>query len=484
MLRHAGAAFLMKTHQPKAVRLVAGLPRKWPRTDCNGNLDQVLATAPPFDGRGLLLADVMGFGKTVECLLGALLRTAVAKARGDAGADLPTFIVAPNDAVLVQWREHLLEGIVDGPKHVHIYGRGAFAKRIKEYAKHVVPHGPASWVLLTKYTLQTEFASAYDAHLDGSGRTSPLFPHAMSLVPSLHTQWRSNSGQLRRGEKNRSVRKGETEADAVRRLVASYFFGPAGSTAASASPPGSALVSSSAPGSALVSGASASSMDVDEKKPDVKPAGAASALRRAPAALTVIIDEAYQLRNPASKWALAAALLGHSALRCVCATGTPYNNGPQDMSSLVSFWDARQDAAKKTWWLEALRSPEEASPAKRAAVQAEVVAWRQRSFLRRDKSVLTEQLPPRNVESEDTPLSYAKHELYCYVPLQAAFLELLAKFARLADSDKRDRINLFKLLLSVMTLMLQLLKYHQLLYLCCSLDQHLLQLRYDFLNHL
>lgn len=267
VLRHAGAAFLMKTHQPKAVRLVAGLPRKWPRTDCNGNLDQVLATAPPFDGRGLLLADVMGLGKMVECLLGALLRTAVAKARGDAGADLPTFIVAPNDAVLVQWREHLLEGIVDGPKHVHIYGRGAFAKRIKEYAKHVVPHGPASWVLLTKYTLQTEFASAYDAHLDGSGRTSPLFPHAMSLVPSLHTQWRSNSGQLRRGEKNRSVRKGETEADAVRRLVASYFFGPAGSTAASASPPGSALVSSSAPGSALVSGASASSMDVDEKSP-------------------------------------------------------------------------------------------------------------------------------------------------------------------------------------------------------------------------
>ena len=30
--------------------------------DCNGNLDQVLATAPPFDGRGLLLADVMGLG--------------------------------------------------------------------------------------------------------------------------------------------------------------------------------------------------------------------------------------------------------------------------------------------------------------------------------------------------------------------------------------------------------------------------------------
>ena len=435
VLLHAGASFLMKTHQPEAVRLVAGLPRKWPRHDCNGNLDQVLATAPPFDGRGLLLADVMGLGKTVECLLGALLRKAVARARGDAGADLPTVIVAPNDAVLTQWREHLLQGIVDGPKDVHVYGRGAFAKRIKEHAKHVVPQGPASYVLMTKYTLQTEFASAYDAQLDGSGRKSPLFPAAMSLLPDLHAQWRSASGRLRRGEKNSRVRKGETEADAVRRLVGSFFFGPAGA---------------SAPGSALVP--SASAMDVDAK-PDVKPAGAASALRRAPAALTVVIDEAHQLRNPASKWGLAAALLGHSALRCVCATGTPYNNGTQDMATLVSFWDARQDAAAKTWWLEALKNPEETSAAKRAAVQAACMAWRQRSFLRRDKSVLTQQLPPRNVESEDTPLSFAAKELHCYVPLQAAFLELLAKFARVPDGEKRERVQLFKLLLSVMTLM-------------------------------
>ena len=114
------------------------------------------------------------------------------------------------DAVLTQWREHLLQGIVDGPKDVHVYGRGAFAKRIKEHAKHVVPQGPASYVLMTKYTLQTEFASAYDAQLDGSGRKSPLFPAAMSLLPDLHAQWRSASGRLRRGEKNSRVRKGET----------------------------------------------------------------------------------------------------------------------------------------------------------------------------------------------------------------------------------------------------------------------------------
>ncbi|KAH8079175.1 helicase [Aureococcus anophagefferens] len=114
-----------------------------------------------------------------------------------------------------------------------------------------------------------------------------------------------------------------------------------------------------------------------------QPAAKAEAPRRvACSSTTVIIDEAHFLRNATSKWGIGAALLGHSSKFCVSATGTPYNNGPQDMAALVSFFDARQDAATKAWWVDACATHE--SPAT-AAVQKAVATWRPRGLLRRDK---------------------------------------------------------------------------------------------------
>ncbi|KAH8079594.1 ATP binding protein [Aureococcus anophagefferens] len=387
------ASASLKTHQPEAARLCAGLPRGWPRDDLGGDLEGVLRAAPPFVGRGVLLADVMGLGKTVECLAGAVLRDAVSRATGD--DDLPTFVVAPNDAVLTQWREHLLRGVVAAASKVHVY-KGAFKSRVARY-ESAVARG-ATWVLLTRYTLQTEVQGAYDAALDGASLAA--------------------AGKAKRGEKNTLLHKGETEADCVRRLVAGFFFGGGRS---------SAVVKAEA----------------------AKAEGAAR--RVACSSTTVIIDEAHFLRNATSKWGIGAALLGHSSKFCVSATGTPYNNGPQDMAALVSFFDARQDAATKAWWVDACATHE--SPAKTAAVQKAVATWRPRGLLRRDKSVLSEQLPPRVVRS--LPVTPSLAELYCYVPLQAAFFDVLSKFARLAEQglEKREKIKLFKLLLSIMTLM-------------------------------
>ena len=414
VLWHCGFGFNLKTHQPEAARLCAGLPRGWPRDDLGGDLGGVLRAAPPFVGRGVLLADVMGLGKTVECLAGAVLRDAVSRAKGD--DDLPTFVVAPNDAVLAQWREHLLRGVVAAASKVHVY-KGAFKSRVARY-ESAVARG-ATWVLLTRYTLQTEVQGAYDAALDGASLASPLFPRAAKLLPDLFAQYRSAAGKAKRGEKNTLLRKGETEHDCVRRLVAAFFFGGGGASSALVEPEG------------------------------VKAEGAAR--RVAYASTTVIIDEAHFLRNAASKWGIGAALLGHSSKFCVAATGTPFNNGPQDMAALVSFFDARQDAATRAWWVDACAT--DVSPAKRAAVQAAVAAWRPRGLLRRDKGVLTEQLPPRVVRS--LPVTPSLTELYCYVPLQAAFFDVLSKFARLSEtgSEKREKIKLFKLLLSIMTLM-------------------------------
>ena len=413
VLWHCGFGFSLKTHQPEAARLCAGLPRGWPRDDLGGDLEGVLRAAPPFVGRGVLLADVMGLGKTVECLAGAVLRDAISRAKGD--DDLPTFVVAPNDAVLAQWREHLLRGVVAAASKVHVY-KGAFKSRVARY-ESAVARG-ATFVLLTRYTLQTEVQGAYDAALDGASLASPLFPRAAALLPDLFAQYRSAAGKAKRGEKNTLLRKGETEADCVRRLVAGFFFGGGRS---------SAVVKAEA----------------------AKAEGAAR--RVACSSTTVIIDEAHFLRNATSKWGIGAALLGHSSKFCVSATGTPYNNGPQDMAALVSFFDARQDAATKAWWVDACTTHE--SPEQTAAVQKAVATWRPRGLLRRDKSVLSEQLPPRVVRS--LPVTPSLAELYCYVPLQAAFFDVLSKFARLAEQglEKREKIKLFKLLLSIMTLM-------------------------------
>jgi hypothetical protein len=226
VLWHCGFGFSLKTHQPEAARLCAGLPRGWPRDDLGGDLGAVLRAAPPFVGRGVLLADVMGLGKTVECLAGAVLRDAIARAKGD--DDLPTFVVAPNDAVLAQWREHLVRGVVAAASKVHIY-KGAFKSRVARY-ESAVARG-ATFVLLTRYTLQTEVQGAYDAALDGASLASPLFPRAAALLPDLFAQYRSAAGKAKRGEKNTLLRKGETEADCVRRLVAGFFFGGGRSSA-------------------------------------------------------------------------------------------------------------------------------------------------------------------------------------------------------------------------------------------------------------
>jgi len=437
VLWHLECDYFMKPHQPEAVRIVAGLPKNWPRDDRNGDytaadLQHLLVTAPAFTERGMLLADVMGLGKTVECLLGAALRKGVATAKKDPSKDLPTFIVAPNAAVLKQWREHLLNGIVEDEDAVFEYGRGAFFKRV-ELFNEKVKNGKAEYVLLTRFTLMSEIQSAADSYVDAQTPVvSPLFPGVGPLLADLMSVYRHGNGKSRRGEKNTLREKGEEPPDTARRLIAKHFFGP---------PKGPAAASSNA----------VINLADDEDVKDVKPKSESKMSGAKPTALTLLIDEAHFLRNAVSKWGLAAALAGHSALRCVCATGTPYNNGPKDMAALCSFWDARDPAATTKWWREVCE--EQSDPAKRRAAQGMIAAWRPRHLVRRDKSTLAQQLPRRDV-SEDV-IAAASVEIYCYVPLQAASLELLQKFAKLGDTgqDKEQKRHLFQVLLSIWTLM-------------------------------
>jgi len=75
--------------------------------------------------RGVLLADVMGLGKTVSSLAGAILRNHIMKVHSSNEEStiipqLPTLIVGPNHAVLDQWIETLILSGVD-TRRIRLY---------------------------------------------------------------------------------------------------------------------------------------------------------------------------------------------------------------------------------------------------------------------------------------------------------------------------------------------------------------------------
>lgn len=161
---------------------------------------------------------------------------------------------------------------------------------------------------------------------------------------------------------------------------------------------------------------------------------------------TLVIDEAHFLRNATSFWGIGAALLGQSAERSIMCTGTPFNNGPRDMAALQSYVDASHEAASEKWWKEALGT----KPA--AAVREAVRAWREGGgMLRRNIDVLEQQLPDLDVREESIILDDA--ELFAYLPLEDSTLELLKQFAETNDEDKKEKLRLFRVMMSLMALM-------------------------------
>jgi len=53
------------------------------------------------------------------------------------------------------------------------------------------------------------------------------------------------------------------------------------------------------------------------------------------------------LKNPLTYWGVGAALLGCHEQRIICATGTPFNNGAQDMAALMSYIEVIDPRIKK-----------------------------------------------------------------------------------------------------------------------------------------
>jgi len=166
---------------------------------------------------------------------------------------------------------------------------------------------------------------------------------------------------------------------------------------------------------------------------------------------TVVIDEAHFLKNLNSYWGLGAGLLGLHAERVIPMSGTPYNNGPQDIATLMTFIDPSLDSALEKWWKDATKDG-----AATHIAQA-VSKWNQEYMTRREKSALSGRLTKKII----LPKIVAPYplELVVYEQYELKFLQTLDKFSALEDDNDPETImtkkKLFQLMLSAAACMVR-----------------------------
>ena len=211
-------------HQFKGVRALAGVAEDFPgpilklkkkegqtRDDAlfHWVVDDVLRKVPPpsrdeegvLVDRGLLMADVVGLGKTVQSVCACILRNAIALSQDR--PKKPTLIVSPNDAVLTQWLETLLKAGVH-PRKIY-----------RLQSKKSRPLKGDCFVLCNRYDLQVEMRFLFDHTRKNKARAvSPLFPHApKNLLLMLKNQYLAEKGKAT----NEYIEKGDriTMADCI-----------------------------------------------------------------------------------------------------------------------------------------------------------------------------------------------------------------------------------------------------------------------------
>jgi hypothetical protein len=146
---------------------------------------------------------------------------------------------------------------------------------------------------------------------------------------------------------------------------------------------------------------------------------------------TVIVDEAHFCKNVLAYWGLGLALLGTQSKRTVLLTGTPYNNGPSDMSALMTYIDPAHEAAEIGWWENAVASSSNGSgdgDGHQHGTADAVSEWRKAYLLRRTKDVLLQKLPPRKKVEID--VGAIPSELWIYLAYEGKFLSALRKLRR------------------------------------------------------
>ena len=203
--------FTLFEHQYVGVRVLAGVSADFPgeemllveRENKKTKARQLaLRNAKPRreqDDHGVLCADAMGLGKTVEAVAALVLRNSIASAKGEPRK--PSIVSCPNDGVLNQWRQHLLQG---GLKWRQIV-------RLKPRLSEPLDKTDAVF-LCTKYDLQGAAKHIFEAlpppkkkdqpvEMVAMHKPSPLFPNASEeLLRVLDNQYKHTNNK---GAKNK-----------------------------------------------------------------------------------------------------------------------------------------------------------------------------------------------------------------------------------------------------------------------------------------
>lgn len=99
---------------------------------------------------------------------------------------------------------------------------------------------------------------------------------------------------------------------------------------------------------------------------------------------------------------MAAALIGLHAECKVPMSGTPYNNTPQDIATLMTFIEPGHPSSREQWW----KAATEQGAAK--MVVKEIKSWSDNYLIRRGKDVIAVPLPRKTVGHVSLSLSGAE----------------------------------------------------------------------------
>lgn len=367
LLWQLGCEWNLMPHQTASIRFCAGVPADWPTSPHPHS-------PPPAEvTRGCILADDMGLGKTFSSIGGILLREYIAKLRGVDLCRVSTLVVVPNPSVMDQWVDALRRSGI--PKHQVLEFKGDFTAagmRNPALRGKKLPRV----VLMRKHQLQSEQVGVFNSLTERRLVTSGLTPHAsLPCEQKLHDAYEADKGRRCKGRKF-----GATDPAQLCKLAHGEL----------------------------------KRLSVEQRP-----------------WLTMVVDEAHELRNPFSFWAMGALMAGVHSHRVVLLSGTPYNNNKGDLATMSSFIDPSLAASRKKFWEKALESKQTGGRL------AEHNAWLLRYLLRREKSVLKDSLPPKNVHELMVLLSDGEYENYA--PLQELLKKLLKEYLRALKRKPKSR---------------------------------------------
>ena len=367
LLWRLGCEWSLMPHQPASVRFCAGVPADWPASPCPH------ASPPEEATRGCILADDMGLGKTFSSIGGILVREYVAKLRAADLGRVSTLVVVPNPSVLDQWLDSLRLSGIHGHQVLEFKGDFTVAGLQKPTLRgKKLPRV----VLMRKHKLQSEQVGVFDSISQGRLVASGLTPHAsLPCEQKLRDAYEADKGRRCKGRKF-----GTTDPAQLCKLVHG---------------------------------------ELKRLSTEQRPW------------LTIVIDEAHELRNPFSFWAMGAMMAGVHSHRVVLLSGTPYNNNKGDLATMCSFIDPSLSASRRKFWEKALESKQNGGQL------AEHNEWLLRYLLRREKSVLKDSLPPKTVHELLVHLSDGERENYS--PLHEQLKKVLKEWLSAQKRKPKSR---------------------------------------------